>query len=74
MDKGCVGMFRHRYISVYTPFSTRSVSTSGAALKFPINSILKTAGRRKDCEFRKLYLREMKNNSEFSNAIFGHLK
>ena len=58
-------------MSMYTPHSTRSASTSVAALKIPIDSVLKTAGWKKDCVFRKFYQRDMTNNSEFSNAVFG---
>ena len=61
-------------MSMYTPHSTRSASTSVAALKIPIVSVLKTAGWKKDCVFRKFYQREVTNNSEFSNAVLGHLQ
>ena len=61
-------------MSMYTPHSTRSASTSVAALKIPIDSVLKTAGWKKDCVFRKFYQREVTNNSEFSNAVLGHLQ
>ena len=61
-------------MSMYTPHSTRSASTSVAALKIPIHSVLKTAGWKKDCVFRKFYQREVTNNSEFSNAVLGQLQ
>ena len=61
-------------MSMYTSPSTRSASTSVAALKILIDSVLKTAGWRKDCVFRKFYQREVTNNSEFSNAVLGHFQ
>ena len=58
-------------ISMHTPHITRSASTSVAALQIPINSVLKKAGWKKDCLFRKFYQREVTNNSKFSDAVFG---
>ena len=58
-------------MSMYTPHSTRSASTSVAALQITIDSVLKTAGWKKDCVFRKFYQREVTNNSKFNDAVFG---
>ena len=60
-------------MTMYTPHSTRSAATSAAALKIPIDTVLKTAGWRKNCTFRKFYKREVTNNSEFSSAILQQL-
>lgn len=56
-------------MSMYTPHSTRAASTSAAAQKIPIDTVLKTAGWKRNCVFRKFYKREITNNTQFSNAI-----
>ena len=58
-------------LSLYTPHSTRSASTSATANKVPIDTIIKTAGWSNDCTFRKFYKRPVSNDASFSNAILG---
>lgn len=58
-------------MTMYTPHSTRAASTSLAAGKVPIDTVLKTAGWKKDCVFRKFYKREVTNNAAFSNAVLS---
>ena len=58
-------------MTMYTPHSTRAASTSLAAGKVPIDTVLKTAGWKKDCVFRKFYKKEVTNNAAFSNAVLS---
>lgn len=53
----------------FTAHSTRGASTSAAAGKVPIDTILRTAGWTKDCVFRKFYKRPVLNDSDYSNSI-----
>ena len=55
--------------SIFTPHSLRSASTSKAKRrKVSIQTILDTAGWKKDCTFRKHYEKEIKECGEFSLA------
>lgn len=56
-------------MTVFSPHSTRSASTSAAQDRVPIDTIIKTAGWAKDCTFRKYYQRPITNDSSFSHAI-----
>lgn len=56
-------------MEIFTPHSTRGASTSKVKGKIPITTILKTAGWRKDCVFRKFYERPITNDSAFSNEV-----
>ena len=58
-------------MKIFTPHSTRSASTSFVNGKIPIETILKTAGWRKDSVFRKHYNRPITNNSAFSNEVLN---
>ena len=42
-------------MSVYSAHSTRGASTSAAASKVPVDTILRTAGWKKECTFQKFY-------------------
>ena len=58
-------------MSIFSPHSTRVASTSAAALKVPIDTILRTAGWKSDCVFRKHYRRPVTNDSSFSKVILS---
>ena len=58
-------------MSVYSAHSTRGVSTSAAASKVPVDTILRTAGWKKECTFRKFYKKPITNDSSFSHAILS---
>ena len=56
-------------MKIFTPHSLRSASTSNAKRrKVPIQTILQTAGWKKDCTFRKHYDKDIKEFGEFSLA------
>ena len=57
--------------SIFSPHSTRSASTSVACGKIPIDTVLRTAGWKKDCTFRKFYKRDVTNNAAFANSILS---
>lgn len=56
-------------MKIFSPHSTRGASTSAAAARVPIDTVLRTAGWKTDCVFRKFYNRKVTNNSEFSKSI-----
>ena len=56
-------------MKIFTPHSTRGASTSKVSGNIPISTILRTAGWRKDCVFRKYYKRPITNDSAFSNEV-----
>ncbi len=58
-------------ISIFKPHSTRSASTSVAAGKVPIDTILRTAGWKSDCVFRRHYQRPITNDSSFSHCVLS---
>ena len=58
-------------LSLFTPHSTRSASTSAVVNKVPIDTIIKTAGWSRDCTFRKFYNRPITNDGSFSNSILS---
>ena len=58
-------------ITMFTPHSTRSASTSALIGKVPIDTIIKTAGWTKDCTFRKFYNRPVTNDPSFSCNLLG---
>ena len=57
-------------LNCFKPHSTRSAATSAAALKVPVDTIIKTAGWTSDCTFRKHYKRPVTNDSSFSHAVY----
>ena len=56
-------------LTLFTPHSTRSASTSAVVTRIPIDTIIKTAGWASDCTFRKFYKRPISNDSTFSAAV-----
>ena len=56
---------------VYLVHSTRGASTSAAANKVPVDTILRTTGWKKECTFRKFYRKPITNDSSFSHAILS---
>ena len=42
-------------MNIYSAHSTRGASTSAVATRVPIDTIMKTAGWKKECTFRKFY-------------------
>lgn len=56
-------------LDMFTPHSTRAASTSAVVGKVPVDTIIRTAGWRSDCVFRKHYKRPITNDSSFSNSI-----
>ena len=58
-------------MTLFTPHSTRSASTSAVVNKVPIDTIIKTAGWTSDCTFRKFYKRPIKNDAAFSQILLN---
>ena len=58
-------------LTLFTPHSTRSASTSAVVNRVPIDTIIKTAGWSRDCTFRKFYKRPITNGASFSNSILS---
>ena len=58
-------------LSLFTPHSTRSASTSALVTKVPIETIIKTAGWARECTFRKFYNKPITNNSAFSTTLLS---
>ncbi|MEW8548296.1 MAG: tyrosine-type recombinase/integrase [Candidatus Thiodiazotropha sp.] len=59
-------------MSCFSPHSTRSASCSAAvASKVPIDTILRTAGWKRDNVFRKFYNRPISNDDSFSKGIMS---
>lgn len=58
-------------LSIFTPHSTRSASTSALANKIPTDIIIKTAGWTSDCTFRKFYKQPITNNLTFSTSLLS---
>lgn len=58
-------------MTLFTPHSTRSASTSASVNRVPIDTIIKTAGWANDCTFRKFYKRPVSNDATLSNAILS---
>ena len=57
-------------MSIFTPHSIRSASTSTAMkAKVPLDTTLKTAGWTKDSTFRKYYNKDVKTAHDFSEAV-----
>lgn len=61
-------------MDIFTPHSTRSASTSAASTKVSIDTVLRTAGWRQECTFRKFYKRSVTNNTEFSLSVLSECK
>jgi hypothetical protein len=56
-------------MNIFKPHSTRSASTSVASSKIPVETVLRTAGWKTDCTFRKFYKRNITNNSDFARSV-----
>ena len=57
-------------VGQFAPHSTRSAATSCAKrVQVPLDSILRTAGWKKQCVFRKYYDKPVSDESKFSTAI-----
>ncbi len=58
-------------LSVFSPHSTRSASTSKVATKLPLSTILTTAGWSRESTFTKYYRKNVDTKCDFSNAILS---
>jgi hypothetical protein len=58
-------------LSIFSPHSTRAASSSKAATKLPLSTILKTAGWSKGSTFRKYYDKPIKNEGDFQTAVLS---
>ena len=58
-------------MNIYSAHSTRSASTSAVATRVPIDSVMKTAGWKKECTFRKFYNKTINNDSSFSHNVLA---
>ncbi|CAC5377413.1 unnamed protein product [Mytilus coruscus] len=58
-------------MTIFSPHSTRGACTSYVSGKIPIDTILRTAGWRKDSVYRKHYKRPTTNDSTFSNEVLN---
>ena len=56
-------------LDIFAPHSTRAAATSAVQGKVPIDTIIRTAGWKSDCVFRKHYNRPITNDSVFSATI-----
>lgn len=78
VSKGTLGKWIKSVLSsagidmdIFKPHSTRSAATSVAASKIPIETVLRTAGWRTDCTFRRFYKREITNSSAFAHSVLN---
>ena len=58
-------------LSIFTPHSTRSASTSGAATRIPIDVALKIEGWRSMRTFTKHYNKDIIFEEKFANSILN---
>ena len=58
-------------LTVFSPHSTRSASTSKAALKLPLSTILSTAGWSRESTFTRFYKRPILQPGLFSRAVLS---
>ena len=59
-------------VSIFSPHSTRSASSSKASLAHvPLSTILSTAGWTKETTFSKYYHKKVQNITEFSEKILS---
>lgn len=61
-------------MNIFKLHSTRSASTSVASAKIPVETVLRTAGWKTDCTFRKFYKRNITNNSDFARSVLEKTK
>ena len=58
-------------LNIFSPHSTRSASTSKAALKLPLATIISTVGWSRESTFTKFYKRPISPLGHFSEAILS---
>ena len=58
-------------LTVFSPHSTRSASSSKAALKLPLATILSTVGWSKESTFARYYRRPLVRSGLFANAVLS---
>ena len=56
-------------ITIFTPHSTRSASTSKAVTKVPMETVLKTGGWRNMRTFANYYNKQIGNSEMFATSI-----
>ena len=56
-------------MTIFSPYSTRSAGVSAA--KVPLDTILRTAGWRSDCTFRKLSDKPVMSNMHFAKSVLS---
>ena len=60
-------------MTIFTPHSTRSASTSKAASNIPLDTIMKTAGWTQESTFSKYYKKDTKSSHSFDIAVLHGL-
>lgn len=58
-------------LSIFSPHSTRSASTSKAALKLPLSTILSTAGWARESTFARFYKKPLGEHGLFATAVLS---
>lgn len=58
-------------LDIFSPHSTRSASTSKAALKLPLSTIISTVGWSRESTFTKFYRRPISHLGQFSRAVLS---
>ena len=58
-------------LSLFSPHSTRSASSSKAALKLPLSTILSTVGWTNESTFAKYYQRPLNKHYQFAKAVLS---
>lgn len=56
-------------LQVFSPHSVRAASTSKAATKLPLSTIVRTVGWSSDCTFTKYYRKPIATNYDFGGAV-----
>ena len=57
--------------SLFSRHSTRSASTSKAALKLPLSTILSTVGWARESTFAKFYKKPLEDRGRFATAVLS---
>jgi hypothetical protein len=59
-------------VNIFKPHSTRAASTTAANVRnVPMSTILKTAGWKKDCMFRKFYKKPIVMDKSYSENLLN---
>lgn len=58
-------------LNIFSPHSTRSSSTSKAALKLPLSTIISTVGWSRASTFTKFYKRPISHSGQFCRAVLS---